>query len=747
MLFRSVTGTPNVGTVLTGVLGTYTDADGDVAGTHLYQWYLADDASGANRTAIAGATAITYTVKGADQGRHVVFEVTPVSATGRPAQGTPVSGVTPTSAKGTAPSMTAPTITGEHAVGFVLTGVDGTYSDADNDTAGTHLYAWYRADDAAGTNRVHLAGTKQYTVAAADVGKFLIFEVTPRSLTGDPTAGTPVQVATPGVVELPGQAPAFTSVAITGVPGTGLVTNTVLTAAPQGYSDANSDAEGTHRYQWYRATDAAGTNVTAISGATGATYTVKGADQGNYLVVDATPVSATGLPSAGNPVRGVGPIVQGQVPSIASVTLAGSAFAGQTISGTAVGYTDPDGDVAGAHQYQWFLATDALGNSRTPISGATSSTYVIQNGDVGNYLMLQITPVSATGMAGTRVGSTESAVMADAIQLPGLPPSFSSVDITGVPGSGPMVAAVLTAVPQGYNDPNGDAQGTHEYQWYRTSNASGGNPVAIAGATGASYTVQGTDQGFHVAVDAIPVSATGMPNKGNAVRRVVATMVTGTAPSLTSVNIGVTGSGVGATFLATGVGYADADNDAQGTTLYQWFRADDAAGTHRTAIAGATNANYVATAADVGRFLIARVTPVSLTGTPNTGDAREATRGVPAPRSTYSNDTDTPFVKNAMMYEISTITVTGRPGTGPVDAVVKVTLNATVTNAKLFLYNPSNARYISVTPTEFNGEINLVDETFTVDLSGDTLNGDWSLVIGEISATAEGTLDAWSITF
>ena len=69
-----ISGTPQVGSVLTGNY-TYTDADGDAEGTSSYRWLR-------NGTTISGATARTYTLVAADQGASIVFEVTPVAATG-----------------------------------------------------------------------------------------------------------------------------------------------------------------------------------------------------------------------------------------------------------------------------------------------------------------------------------------------------------------------------------------------------------------------------------------------------------------------------------------------------------------------------------------------------------------------------------------------------------------------------------------------------------------------------------------
>lgn len=70
----AIAGTAQVGQTLTGSY-TFNDADGDLEGTTTFQWY-------ADGVAIAGATANTYILTAAEQGKAITFEVTPVAATG-----------------------------------------------------------------------------------------------------------------------------------------------------------------------------------------------------------------------------------------------------------------------------------------------------------------------------------------------------------------------------------------------------------------------------------------------------------------------------------------------------------------------------------------------------------------------------------------------------------------------------------------------------------------------------------------
>ncbi|PQJ32498.1 hypothetical protein BST92_11410 [Nonlabens arenilitoris] len=60
------------------------------------------------------------------------------------------------------------------------------------------------------------------------------------------------------------------------------------------YTDGENDTESGTSYQWYRADDASGTNVIAISGATAATYLTTTADGNFYVAVGVTPRASTG---------------------------------------------------------------------------------------------------------------------------------------------------------------------------------------------------------------------------------------------------------------------------------------------------------------------------------------------------------------------------------------------------------------------------------------------------------------------
>jgi hypothetical protein len=148
-------------------------------------------------------------------------------------------------------------------------------------------------------------GTLTYTPVVEDLGKYLIFEVTPVA-----TAGIRLGPAAWAAIGPSNAPPVATTVTITGTPAVGQVLQ-----GGYHYSDAEGDIESGTTFQWYRSND--GTldgGDTAIAGATNSSYTVKAGDSGKTLFFQVTPRAATGSPtgsagaSAGVPIPAAPPV-------------------------------------------------------------------------------------------------------------------------------------------------------------------------------------------------------------------------------------------------------------------------------------------------------------------------------------------------------------------------------------------------------------------------------------------------------
>ncbi|MET9539733.1 hypothetical protein ABZY16_19835 [Streptomyces sp. NPDC006553] len=241
-----ITGTAVVGGKVTAKAGTWTPA----AESYAYQWR-------AGGVAIAGATAATYTIPAALQGKQLSLAVTARKAGHPPVTATTGALVV----KGVAPGATkAPTVSGAVRVGGRVTAVVGTWSPAPT----SYAYQW-RANGVAISGATGYA----YTVPASVLGKKLTVTVTAHRTGHLSGASTTVgYTVARGLAPKATRAPSLTGTVKVG--RTLSLNRGTWTPAPSSYA-----------YQWYA-------NGRAISGATRATFTLTKAQRGTRITVRVT---------------------------------------------------------------------------------------------------------------------------------------------------------------------------------------------------------------------------------------------------------------------------------------------------------------------------------------------------------------------------------------------------------------------------------------------------------------------------
>jgi hypothetical protein len=145
----------------------------------------------------------------------------------------------------------------------------------------------------------------------------------------------------------------------------------------------------TFSYQWQR-------NSVDISGATSSTYVLVEADIGNPIRCVVTATNPLGAVSANSNatanVAGIAP-VNTVAPAVSGTATIGSTLT--TSDGTWTGTPTP------TFAYQWQRVT-------TNISGATSSTYVVQLADAGNTIRCVVTATNVAGSASANTANTAS---------------------------------------------------------------------------------------------------------------------------------------------------------------------------------------------------------------------------------------------------------------------------------------------------------------------------------------------------
>lgn len=172
---------------------TYIDVYGEDEGASVIKWYRSDDEAGTtNKLEIASDT-LMYLLVAADEGKYIIFEVTPVTAGGTTGDlASAVTGVIAAQPPDTAPEASEVVLSGTPEVKAVLS-ADYTYYDK-YDPEGVSTFKWYVADDASGTNQAEITGANDqtYLVTDAELGKYIAFEVTPVAVSGGSLVGDPV---------------------------------------------------------------------------------------------------------------------------------------------------------------------------------------------------------------------------------------------------------------------------------------------------------------------------------------------------------------------------------------------------------------------------------------------------------------------------------------------------------------------------------------------------------------------------
>ncbi len=159
-------------------------------------------------------------------------------------------------------------------------------------------------------------------------------------------------------------------------------------------------------YEWRRC-DTAGSNCTAIAGATAATYVLAAADTGHTLRVAVTATNASGSAAASSDPTAVVTATAPPPPTNTALpAITGTAESGQTLAATQGSWSGSPTSYA----YEW-RRCDTGGASCTAILGATAASYQLTPSDVDATLRVAVTATNAGGDA-TAVSAATATVTA-----------------------------------------------------------------------------------------------------------------------------------------------------------------------------------------------------------------------------------------------------------------------------------------------------------------------------------------------
>ncbi len=508
------------------------------------------------------------------------------------------------------PATGEPAISGTAEEGLTLMAALGDITDGDGLTGTAYTYTWYR-QDTDGSNRSASAihtGTS-YRLVAADAGKQIVVVVSFMDDAGFPERRESIPYPSSGTVAA--NMPATGKPAISGVASEGHTLTASPGTSPNGIADGNGLSGATYTYEWYRQdTDGSNRSTSAIH--TGGTYLLAAADVGKQIVVIASFADDNTNEESreSDPYPASPGLVTDNLPAAGKPEISGQPYSGQTL--TAV--TDPadttddirdDDGLPNTPAYTYVWEREETSGNWQPISGAASSTYLLASADETKRLRVVVSFTDSMGNSESL--TSDPFPMSGAISANS--PATGTPEISGIASVGETLMAVTdpAVTADDLTDADGlPAASTYTYQWVR-EDRDGSNQVDIAAnADGSSYTLVGDDGGKRIRVRVSFMDILG----GSEALLSDAYPSTGTVSAPSTGQLAITGTVVaGAELTADTAGIMDPNGLTSVAYIYQWQRADDAAGTGEADIDGATSQTYRLTKADdQGKFIRVSVT-------------------------------------------------------------------------------------------------------------------------------------------
>ena len=475
----TISGIPQVGQTLTASVTSIADRDGLDNAAYAYRW-LADNGT------IAGATAATYTLTSAEQGKTVNVAVTFTDDAGNAE--TLTSAATAAVKPANTPATGQPTISGTARAGETLTADTSGIDEEDGLTNVSFSYQWM-ADDA----DISGATNASYTLTSSEEGKAIKVRV---SFTDD--AGND-ETLTSAATDAGAPPPTPLTASIHDAPESHDGENSFTFEIRFSETPVSNFSHETLRDHAFTATGGTVTNARRIeppgnvrweitvepSSDADATIvlpeTTDCDDQGAICTADGRKLSAEAALTVAGPEEEEDQTPPENNQATGAPDISGTAQVGETLTANTSGIADPDGLSNASFSYQW-IRND--GSADTDIQDATGSTYTLTSADEGKTVKVRV--------SFTDDGGNDETLASDATGDVAAAPNRAATGTPTISGT-VQVGETLTANTSGIADEDGLDRASFSYQWI-----AGGTD--IDGASGSSYTLPSTQQGKTIQV-------------------------------------------------------------------------------------------------------------------------------------------------------------------------------------------------------------------------------------------------------
>ncbi len=466
------------------------------SGTLSYQWYSNVTNSNTGGTPVSGANGASYAAPTTSAGTTYYYAV--VTNTNNSVNGSKTTTTTTNAAQviiNALVNAATPTITTQPTNQSANVGATSpTLSvGASTSDSGTLSYQWYSNVTNSNTGGTPVSGATGASYAAPTTSAGTTYYYAVVTNTNNSANGSKTTTTTTNAAQVIINALVNAATPTINTQPTNQSAN-VGAASPTLSVGASTSDSGTLSYQWYSNATNSNTGGTPVSGATSSTYAAPTTSAGTtyyYAVVTNTNNSVNGSKTTTTTTNAaevvVSSLVNAAAPTITTQPTNETVNVGATSPTLSVGASTSD---AGTLSYQWYSNATNSNTGGTPVSGATSSTYVAPTTSAGTTYYYAVVTNTNNGASGSK--TTTTTTNAAQVTVNALVNAVAPTITTQPTNETASVGAVSPTLTVGASTSDG---GTLSYQWYSNATNSNTGGMPVSGATGSSYAAPTTSAG------------------------------------------------------------------------------------------------------------------------------------------------------------------------------------------------------------------------------------------------------------